>query len=286
MAFDWLLGTPIIEQNGTTWTVKDGADVGNNCSEPTPYLWTYNPGMLLMGSAYLYNWSSTRNDTSEASKWEQRINILIDSTNVYFVQSAGTNPNQGSMPAQGGQILTEVTCETTIPPTCNKDEPAFKGFLARWMAVTTQLAPWTSKVIMPKLQKSAQAAATVCTGQINPGHNQIPGTVCGRRWYQTIWDGQSGPGEQMSALSVFQTLLIPGAPAPISAATGGTSQSQPGAGGNGPLDPTTPDEPVYTNPITTGDKAGAAILTILGAMLPLGSVSWMVWRDGVGFRDR
>ena len=34
--------------------------------------------------------------------------------------------------------------------------------------------------------------------------------------------------------------------------------------------------PVYTRDITTGDKAGAAILTILSAGLCIGTVTWMI----------
>jgi len=135
------------------------------------------------------------------------------------------------------------------------------------MAITTQLAPWTAPLIVPKLQASAQAAAAVCTGQAT--------NMCGRRWYQTVWDGYFGVGEQMSALSVFQNLLIDKVGPPATAAKGGTSIGNPGAGGGGDnVDPQT--EAALGRTITTGDKAGAGILTALSLVMIIGATWWMV----------
>ena len=163
--------------------------------------------------------------------------------------------------------MCEVACETPLPQTCNYDEPSFKAYLSRWLAVTQQLVPTTAATITPRLQASAQAAAAQCAGQ---GKN-----MCGRRWYQTVWDGYFGVGEQMSALSIFQNNLIKNVAAPLTLAKGGTSKSDPDAGtGTGAgsliLDPS------LTNPVTTGDKAGAGILTFLSLVLIIGGTSWMV----------
>ena len=163
--------------------------------------------------------------------------------------------------------MCEVACETPLPQTCNYDQPSFKAYLSRWMAMTAQLVPTTAATIMPRLQASAQAAATQCSGQ---GKN-----MCGRRWYQTVWDGYFGVGEQMSALSIFQNNLIKSVAGPVTLTKGGTSKSDPGAGtgtgsGNVLLDPS------LTNDVTTGDKAGAGILTFLTLILIIGGTSWMV----------
>lgn len=58
---------------------------------------------------------------------------------------------------------------------------------------------------------------------------------------------------------------------PKTAVTGGTSESKPDAGTES--DPT---ELLHTSPITTGDQAGAAILTILCAIIIVGGSVWLV----------
>ena len=167
----------------------------------------------------------------------------------------------------GGSIMAEVACEFPTPQTCDTDEPSFKAYLSRWLAVTTQLAPYTEQFIMPRLYASATAAAAICNGQ--------GGTMCGRRWYQTIWDGNFGVGEQMSVMSVIQNLLISKVAAPVTAAKGGTSIGDPSAGGAGDTaDPTTSETLGRT--VTTADKAGAGILTALSLLLIIGATWWMV----------
>ena len=97
--------------------------------------------------------------------------------------------------------------------------------------------------------------------------------MCGRRWYQSAWDGQFGVGEQMSAMSVFQNNLIGDAKPPVTLTKGGTSSSDPGAGAgsqNLAADPNSVNAP------TTGDKAGAGILTFLSIMLVIGGTSWVI----------
>lgn len=56
--------------------------------------------------------------------------------------------------------------------------------------------------------------------------------------------------------------------APLSTKTGATSKGDPNAGAS------TGDQPITFSPVTTGDKAGAAILTIL---VCVGMVAGMVW---------
>lgn len=128
------------------------------------------------------------------------------------------------------------------------------------MAATTKVAPFTNDYVMTKLRASAIAAVGTCSGGAS-------GTLCGQKWTQASWDGNNGVGEQMSALEVVQSLMIEGAPSPLTNQTGGTSVGDPNAGNtNGKL---TPDAPV-----TTGDRAGAGILT---AIMVVGVVGGTVW---------
>ena len=169
--------------------------------------------------------------------------------------------------------MAEVACEFPNPETCNYDQPSFKTYLSRWMALTTQLVPNTTSIIMPRLQKSAMAAAGQCSGQIA---GQPIGTVCGRRWYQDTWDGQSGVGEQMSALSIIQSNLIGKVAPPVTANKGGTSQGDPSAGSSGSDGGHVVTNPVLTKNIGGSDKAGAGILTALTLILILGMTWWIV----------
>lgn len=82
-------------------------------------------------------------------------------------------------------------------------------------------------------------------------------------------------GEQMSALSAFQNLLISKVAAPVTAAKGGTSVGNPAAGGGGDMTDPTKDATLGRT-IGTGDKAGAGILTALSLILIIGATSWMV----------
>lgn len=144
------------------------------------------------------------------------------------------------------------------PNSCNVDQQTFKTYLARWMAVTVQMAPFTEKTIMPVLQASAKAAMLQCSGN---GAAPAPLTnACGMRWTNgATWDGSSGPGQQMAALSVLLSTIIAATPAPLTNSTGGTSVSDPTAGTN----KTDVVPGTVVTPATTGGRVGAWILTIL-----------------------
>ena len=164
--------------------------------------------------------------------------------------------------------MSEVSCEWPVKQTCNADQPSFKAYLSRWLAVTTQMAPFTADFIMPRLQMSAAAAAAQCIGPRT-------GSTCGRRWYQTGYDGTAGVGEQMSALSVLQSNLIAKVNPPVTQVQGGTSKSNPSAGSGGDSGTTTTN-PIVTRVISTSDKAGAGVLTALTLVLVLGMTWWII----------
>jgi mannan endo-1,6-alpha-mannosidase len=158
--------------------------------------------------------------------------------------------------------MVEVGCEPAKK--CNPDQTSFKAYTSRWLAVTTQLCPWTADKIMPKLRESAMGAARQCSGG-------DVGSWCGQSWNAPVWDGFQGVGEQMSALATIGANLIKVAPKPKTAKTGGTSEGDPNAGTE------VPKYKLYK--ISTADRTGAAIVTFLAMFTMLVGAWWMVDGD-------
>lgn len=94
--------------------------------------------------------------------------------------------------------MSEVMCEPR--GVCSSDDDISKGLLASDLTFTTLVAPYTASDIIPRLKASAVGAAEQCTG----GSNH---TLCGRRWYESKWDGSASMAEQMSATSIFTSNL-------------------------------------------------------------------------------
>jgi len=142
---------------------------------------------------------------------------------------------------------------------------SFKAYLTRWLAATTKMAPYTTEIIMPKLQASAAAAALQCNGGTN-------GRMCGLSWSKRAdWDGTSGVGQQMAAMSVIfvNMLSLQSIAPPLTNQTGGTSVGNPNAGSQSVKDP------VAIVPATTADRAGAGITTTLILACATGMFGWM-----------
>lgn len=125
---------------------------------------------------------------------------------------------------------------------------------------------------MPKLKASAVAAAKSCNGA--PG-----GDTCGLAWGKQTYDdspygiAKGGVGEHMSVMELFQNLLVADVPLPLTEASGGTSKGDPSAGSATGLS----EEALrQTDPSTTGDRAGAGILTTitLGCLVAL--TYWLI----------
>ena len=162
-------------------------------------------------------------------------------------------------------VAYEVPCESR-KGACSPDMLSFKGYVHRWLAMVTIIAPYTREKILPILRKSAEAAVKQCTG----GQT---GRVCGFYWsggefVDPSIDKTSGAGEAMNVLAAVSSLLIDDAPGPVTNKTGGISKGNPNAGGgrdNGVREPP---------PVTTADRAGAGILTFL---LLGGGISTFVW---------
>ena len=142
---------------------------------------------------------------------------------------------------------------------CNVDQHSFKAYLSRWLAATTQMAPFTYETIAPLMLSSAKAAAAQCNG--SPG-----GNVCGLKWYNNgTWDGTAGVGQQMAALEVVLGTMVGHATAAVTNTTGGTSVSNPTAGYNSSNVPPGAQIP----PATKADRAGAWFLTVLFSLAAL-----------------
>jgi len=190
------------------------------------------------------------NHTNGSEIWKGRVEGLLNATSVFF---------------QNG-ILYEVACETNGK--CNNDQMSFKAYLARWLAATTKMAPFTYDTIMPLLRTSAAAAALQCSGGAS-------GRTCGLKWTnEANYDGTYGVGQQMSALEVIQSNLITQVAGPVTNNTGGTSQGN-SAAGSGSSDTSAATGQFQDSP-TTGDRVGAGFLTTVVLVGVLGGVWWMV----------
>jgi mannan endo-1,6-alpha-mannosidase len=245
MLWNWMAESPLIQVDGNSIYIWDSTDSNNNCTNADHDAWTYNWGALLMGTASMYNY------TNGNSTWLERTEMILNGAYAVFFPSD-----------YGSNIMSEIECEPTS--ICDSDQSSFKAYLSRWMAVTSVIVPSLAPLITPKLQASAMGAAGQCIGGDN-------GRLCGRRWYSTTWDGSQGVGQQMCALSVIGANLIPQTAAPLTAGSGGTSQGNPSAGSGVATGPSG----VVTEKITTADKAGAGILTVLVIFGVVGGSWWL-----------
>ncbi|TGJ84761.1 hypothetical protein E0Z10_g4020 [Xylaria hypoxylon] len=176
--------------------------------------------------------------------WLDRIDGLLDGIErIFFIKG----------------VAYEPACEGGV---CTADMLTYKGFLHRWMAYTAQLAPTTRSRIMRLTMSSAKAAVAQCTGGDN-------GRQCGFHWTSGKFDGLLGAGQQMNVLGVLSALLALDSTAPVTNGTGGTSTGNPNAGS---------DRSPYIefSAITTGDRAGAGILTVAAITLASASLWWMI----------
>lgn len=177
-AWDWMAATGLIDSN---FNVFDGAEIP--CTTINKVMWSYNPSMLLYGSAVLFNY------TNGDSVWENRTTELLKTCiNTFF----SPYPNATN-------IMYEWACETY--GTCDTDQYSFKAYLSRWMAQSTVVAPYIHAPVLEFLNVSANAAAQSCSG----GNDS---QTCGQKWYVGGYDGSFGVGQQLSALETVQSLLL------------------------------------------------------------------------------
>jgi mannan endo-1,6-alpha-mannosidase len=236
--WDWMTAVGLLD---SSYYVYDGSDLTIDCSKVNHLQWTYNAGAFLLGAANMYNY------TNGSSKWQVRVNGMVQGLDVFFPEN---------------NIMQEVACENNGK--CDVDQHSFKAYLARWMAATTKMAPFTFDTIMAKLAPSAQAAAQQCSGGDN-------GRTCGSKWTMgATWDGSYGVGQEMAALEVIQSNLIAQVAGPVTNTTGGTSKGKNAAGTK------SKSSPVSTGPTTEVDKVGAGFVTTIVLLCFIGMVWWMI----------
>ncbi|KAL4816229.1 glycosyl hydrolase family 76-domain-containing protein [Aspergillus spinulosporus] len=241
--WDWTHAVGLMTED---YSFYDGASVDGNCSNFDHVQWTYNAGVYLLGAAAMYNY------TNGDPLWRQRTEGIINAAHVFFADSPSSK-----------DIMYERACEPIN--TCEVDQRAFKGFLARWMAQSTQFAPFTYDMVMPRLRSSALAAAKTCTGGSD-------GAECSLKWTEQKYTGGPAGGDvgiQMAALEVLQSTLIQKVEPPVTKEEGGRSKGDPAGGSEPPvLMPA-----LLVREIKTGDRVGAALVTIflgsMGSVIPL-----------------
>ncbi|KAI8623817.1 glycoside hydrolase family 76 protein [Xylariaceae sp. FL1651] len=249
--WDWMNQVKFMDAD---FNVYDGAGVEQGCTQISRAQWTYNAGIYLHGAAVMYNF------TDGSDVWKQRTQGMTQRTVGFFFDDG---------------IAVERPCESFN--LCDTDQQSFKGYLMRWMAATSLMAPFTFDTLMPLVKSSATAAAQQCSG--SPPASQFkgdPGTACGFKWTaKANFDGLVGVGQQMSALSALQYTLVKKAEVakiPATASTGGTSVGNVNAGAS--TDSKIPALPE----ITTGERVAAGFATTAILFSLLGG-SFFVMKD-------
>ncbi|KAF4921650.1 Mannan endo-1,6-alpha-mannosidase DCW1 [Colletotrichum viniferum] len=238
-SWDWMWAVNYIDHEN--YRVYDGGHVPKNCTNVFKATFSYNIAILMQGCAFMAN-------HTREQKWFDRTERLVESALLDFF-------------ADGAAF--EVPCEFE-QGRCSQDMLSFKGYLHRWMNVVSQLVPSTRELIRPVLLNSTRSALKQCTGGTS-------GRACGFYWTKGVFvdpavDKTSGAGEAMDALGAVLSIMDPEAPATNS--TGGTSKGDPNAGMN--------SHPYREfSPITTGDKAGASIITIIMLVSAVSIWGWM-----------
>ena len=180
--YDWTKSVGLISDK---YEVFDGADDKTNCAKVADKTqWSYNNAMFLHGSAFMYD------ITNGESVWKDRVSGFLSNAEQMFFSPVVDNNKYDN-------IMYESACERS--GRCNLDQQSFKAYLARFMAKTAAVAPFTKDKITEYLKASAVGAAKSCDGNGK--------ATCGSKWYTGSWDNTSGVGQQLAALEVTQALL-------------------------------------------------------------------------------
>lgn len=242
MVWDWLTDIEFIQSGDNGYTIYDGANIGtNNCSTLDTNRWTYNYGLLLAGSAYLYNYTGDQT-------WLDHFDGLFTGIEATFVNSSTG-------------IVYEL-CQSSGQ--CDDDQRSFKSIFSRCLGQSAVLVSVYQDRIMTLIETSAKGAAESCTGG-SDGH------TCGINWSYGGWDNWYGLGEQISALEIMQNTLVLQVDPPYTNETGGTSTGDVNAG----LD--SRDTTNYNEiTVTQKDKAGAGVLTAIVLVIFVGISTWVL----------
>lgn len=163
--------------------------------------------------------------------------------------------------------MYEPICEPYWMGTaCNTDQKSFKAYLSRFLSTTREMAPYTAPRISERLRISAVAAAKHCS-------NLDDQNTCGLRWYSPEPTGNTswGLGQQLAALEVVQNIMMDHGAKTAVDKDRGTSKSDPNAGTKKKI-----ELDLYDRPTTTGDRAGAGILTAFVVIAFSGMTYWLI----------
>ncbi|KAL3476735.1 glycosyl hydrolase family 76-domain-containing protein [Aspergillus californicus] len=242
--WDWSADSPLIRAQ-RNWTVADSTSGDNNCVDSGDMQWSYNYGVYLAGSAVMYN-------ATGDEKWLRRVNGLLTRVLDDFFPAA-----------YGGNVFSEVACERLH--SCDRNMLSFKGWTSMWLAMTASMATTTADLILPKLQGSAVAIGKACDGSADDFNN-----LCGNRWYQDTWDGIKGLEVQMCALGGITSNLMM-----LSTTSAKTIENNP-SGREQFLDTYSDDTPDALSHISTGDRVGSWILTVLWGAGIVAAAWWLI----------
>ncbi|KAL2019346.1 hypothetical protein VTK56DRAFT_9726 [Thermocarpiscus australiensis] len=245
--WDWTEGVGYISKFGD---IYDGGHVEANCSDINPVQFSANAAILIHGAAIMYNY------TNGEDKWRERVVRLLNHAISNFFPDG---------------IMVERACELEDRVQCNVDQHSFKGYMHRALATAAVVAPFTRANVTRVLRSSTEGAVASC----------LADGTCGFRWNTGAYDGDRdhGPaGQEMSVLAALSTMLLDQKhvlQGPLTNDTGGTSRGDPNAGQQVNVVAPLP-------PITTGDRAGAGIVTVVVLTSFLGGLIWMGmgWSEG------
>ncbi|CAI7674824.1 unnamed protein product [Penicillium pancosmium] len=241
--WDWSLTTPLLKKKN--WNIADTTNVDADCKDHGDWQWTYNYATYIAGAGYMYNYTEGKD-----YKYLEGITGLITTSNQFF-------PKSGN-----GQIMSEITCEATEK--CDRNQKTFKAYYASWLGFMSLIVPSNvTESTMAKFKTSAVAAGQQCSGGKDGKH-------CGIRWtMQAQWDKTTGLEQEMAVLGVLNAIMVPfKQQGPYNVDNGGESKSDPNAG---------VDHDPKTRTITSGDRAGAGILTAVFIATWVAGLAWAIW---------
>ncbi|KAK5660477.1 hypothetical protein OQA88_13025 [Cercophora sp. LCS_1] len=176
--WDWTQAVGLIDPD---YNVQDGAHSRHNCTDINPVSFSYTASIYMYGAAVM-------SDVTGDQKWTERTEKILEAAKSFF------SPFENAT-----NIMYEHACEHV--GTCNTDMRSFKAYFSRFTYQSTWFVPSIIPTVNELFHTSAEAAARSCTGG-------AAGTSCGHRWYTGGFDGETGLGEQMSALETIQGVIV------------------------------------------------------------------------------
>lgn len=229
-ASKWSLDIGLVDDK--SFSVYDGTNVQQKCSNTNQIQWTATMGTYLAAHALL-------SKSATASQYAPK---LLDRAIEVFA----TTPN-----ADKDNVLLEVACAPS--GNCNTDQQAFRAILARALAVSKDLDQTKVDTV---LKASAQGAAAACSGGSN-------GTACGSDWSSGRYDGSTGLGQDLSALEI----MLANIPSKATQTANSTSSSSSG----GPSGTASGSGAAAASQTGTGD-ASSLMRSTLGLVCAVGFV--------------